>query len=185
MPSELLGKTDIEYSFQSGSYSPTGNNDLSTGSPTIVDLSLSSIAAGAAINSDQLDLGATRPDELAVIAALEFFTAPTAGGSVWFYWSPSANSNVAAGNPGHPDGVDGAWTGDGGGTVAETSPQLIDIGPFVVTDLQGVQIAYVGSFRPLFRYGQLIIVNNADQTVCNTDDIESSVLMSGYVIESQ
>ena len=185
MANEVLRKTKVEYSFQSGSYSPTGNNDLSSGTPTTVDLTLSSIAAAAAVNSDQVDLGSTRPHLFDVVAALEWFAAITAGGNVDFYWSPSANSGVAVGNPGRPDGVDGAWTGDGGGTVAETVKQLIYIGSFITTDLQGVQIAHVGRFDPGMQYGQLIIVNNSSTTICGTDDIESSVLMYGTIDEVQ
>jgi hypothetical protein len=185
---ETLFKTKVEYSFQSSSYSPTGGNDLSSGTPTVVDLSMgltSGIADGSAMNSDQVDLGATRPDEFFVIAAIEWFAAVTAGKSVNFYWSPSGHSTVGTGNPGIPDGVDGDWTGDGGGTVAETVKQLIPIGKFIVTDLAGVQIAVVGSFRPMLRYGQLIIHNKSGTTLCGTDDIESSVLMSGIVPERQ
>ena len=185
MANEVLLKTKIEYSFESSSYSPTGVSDLSSGTPTVVDLSLSSITAGSAINSDQVDLGATRPDAFDFIAALEWFSAITAGGTVDFYWSPSANSNVANGNAGKPDGVDGAWTGDGGGTVAETVPQLQRIGSFVTTDLQGVQIAYIGRLFPKFQYGQLIVVNNSSATICATDDIESSVLAYGTIDEIQ
>ena len=188
MPSEALAKTKIEYSFQSSSYVPTGTSDLSSGTPTVVDLSLGltgGIAAAAAMNSDQVDLGATRPDEFTLSAALEFFAAVAAGGTVDFYWSPSGNSNVANGNPGNPDGVDGDYTGDGGGTVAESIAQMIYIGSFVTTDLVGVQKAIVGTFATKLRYGQLVVVNNASATVCGTDDIESSVLMSGVIIEGQ
>lgn len=185
MANEILKKTKVEYSFQSGSYLPTGNNDLSTGTPTVVDLSLSSIATGAANNSDQVDFGSTRPRLLHAIAAIEWFAAVSAGGTVDLYLSPSANSNVAAGNPGRPDGVDGAWTGDGGGTVVETVPQLIRIGRMQTTDLQGVQIAYCGYFSPVFQYGQLIVVNNSSQTLCGTDDIESSILLYGEIDEIQ
>jgi len=189
MPNEILVKTKVEYSFQSSAYSPTGNNDLSSGTPTTVDLTLdeggTGLAVAEAINSDLLDLGATRPGRLDVTAAIEFFAAIVAGSKVSFYWSPSANSGVAVGNPGHPDGVDGAYTGDGGGTVAESVKQLQFIGNFITTDLQGVQIAYVGWFEPHQRYGQLIVVNDTATVICGTDDIESSVLMSGIISEIQ
>lgn len=185
MANEILGKLKTEWSFQSASYVPTGVSDLSSGTPTVVDLTLSSIAAAAAVNSDQVDLGATLPQVIDVTAAIEWFAAVTAGGLVDFYWSPSNNSSVSAGNPGKPDGVDGAYTGDGGGTVAESVPQMDWIGSMVVTDLVGVQIAYIGAFEPRHRYGQLIVVNNTSTTLCGTDDIESSVLFSGYTQEVQ
>ncbi len=178
-------KTLVEYSFQSSSYSPTGNNDLSSGTPTVIDLTLSSITSGSAINSDQVDLGSTRPALLTLVGAMEWFAAISAGSEVNFYWSGSNNSGVAVGNPGRPDGVDGAYTGDGGGTVAESVLQLEHIGSFVTTDLQGVQIAHIGSFVPVFRYGQLIVVNDTATTICGTDDIESSILMTGTIQDIQ
>lgn len=186
MANEIKIKNGTEYSFQSSSYSPTGNNDLSNGTPTVVDLSLSSIASGAAKNSDQLDLGTTRARTYHLIAALEFFSAPGAGETVDFYWSPSFNSSVAVGNPGHSDGIDGAYTGDGGGTVAESVLQMQYIGTMILTDLVGVQIADIGMFHPNARYGQLIIVNNtATVAICATDDIESSILMVEILDEIQ
>lgn len=185
MANEIQLKSSSEWSFQSASYVPTGNNDLSTGSPTVVDLSLSSILDGAAKNSDQVDLGANRPSRISVTAAIEWFAAVTAGNTVDFYWSPSSNSNVAAGNPGNPDGVDGAYTGDGGGTVDESVPQMILIGSLITTDLQGVQIGHIGTFEPPSRYGQLVVVNKSGTTLCGTDDIESSILFQGLVDEVQ
>ncbi len=188
MPNEILRKTKVEYSFQSSSYVPTGISDLSSGTPTVIDLSLaggSGLAATEAMNSDQVNLGAIRPATLKLKGALEFFTAPTVGGTVDFYWSGSGNSAVANGNPGNPDGVDGDYAGDGTGSVAESVKQMIHIGSFVVTAKQAVQIADIGSFEPEEQYGQLVVVNNTDQTVCATDDIESSILMTGNVFEVQ
>ena len=108
-----------------------------------------------------------------------------AGGSVDFYWSGSQNSAVAAGNPGKPDGVDGEYTGDGGGTVTESVKQMHYIGSLITTDLQGVQIADIGMFPARFQYGQLIVVNNSGTLICGTDDIESSVLLVGIGPEIQ
>lgn len=188
MASENLLKSGIEYSFHSSSYSPTGTNDLSTGTPTAVDLTQglsSGIAVDGSMNSDQVDLGATRPTDWLFTAAEEFFVAVAAGGSIDFFWSPSANSNVADGNPGNPDGVDGDYTGDGGGTVDESVKQMIYIGPLTTTDLIGVQKGVIGVLSTTLRYGQLIIVNKTSAVVCGTDDIETSVLMSGLLVEGQ
>lgn len=173
-----------EWSFESSSYSPTGVSDMSSGSPTVVDLSLaggSGMADTEAMNSDQVDLGETLPDLLHFKAAIEWFAAISAGGRVEFYWSESGNSAVAAGNPGKPDGVDGDYAGDGAGTVAESVKQMRLIGVLTTTDLQGVQIADIGTIKPTQRYGQLIMVNNSGTTICATDDIESSILMSGLM----
>ena len=177
---------DQEWSFQSSVYSPTGNNDLSTGTPTTVDLTLdeggTGLADTAAANSDQVDLGSLLPLEIMVLAAIEWFAAVTAGNSVDFYWSGSANSGVGVGNPGGVDGVDGLYTGTGdGGTDEEAVKNMIFIGSMITeTHTAGhVQIAHIGNFRPTVRYGQLIVVNNSGTTLCGTDDIESSVLFHG------
>ena len=174
-----------EWSFHSSVYVPTGVSDLSSGSPEAVDLTLDAGGVGLvnteAVNSDQVDLGVNRTDRNSVVAALEWFAAITAGLAVTMFWSGSANSSVNSGNPGKPDGGDGAWTGDGGGTVPETVKQIQFIGSFLTTDLVGVQIAKVGGFRPHFQYGQLIVVNNSGTFLCGDDDIESSVLFYGTI----
>ena len=189
MANEIPIKTKVEYSFQSSVYVPTGVSDLSSGTPTVVDLTLDEGGTGlsdaAAINSDQVDLGALRPEKFKVTAAIEWFAAVSAGKTVDFYWSGSNNSAVAAGNPGKPDGVDGAYTGDGGGTVAESVVQMDYIGSFITTDLVGVQIAEVGTLVPDHQYGQLIVVNKSGTLLCGTDDIESSVLFTGILHEAQ
>ncbi len=177
---------DQEWSFESSVYVPTGNNDLSSGSPTVVDLTLDEGGTGlidtAAINSDQLDFGALLPITIDVITAIEWFAAVVAGNTVDFYWAESANSAVAEGNPGGVDGVDGIYTGAGdGGTDEQAVINMIFIGS-LVTSLHTaghVQIAKIGRFTPTFRYGQLIVVNNSGTTLCGTDDIESSVLFYG------
>ena len=173
-----------EWSFQSSVYVPTGTSDLSSGSPTTVDLTLdeggTGLAAGAAANSDLVDLGATRPEWIDVIAALEWFAAVVAGEVVSMYWSGSANSSVSAGNPGQPDGVDGLYSGDGS-TVAEAVKQMQFIGNHINNGKTGVQIADVGGFEPRLQYGQLIVFNETATLLCGTDDIESSVLLYGTI----
>lgn len=190
MANEVLRKTKIEYSFQSSAYVPTGNNDLSTGSPTVVDFDFEpSDTAGlldlAAQNSDKLDLGTTWPPEFFLIACIEWFGAVVADGLVKFYWSPSANSNAAAGNPGSPDGANASTHAPSGMTVDESVAQMKFIGSHINNGNQATQICVVGSFSAQMQYGQLVAVNKTGQTICATDDIESSVLMYGYIDEIQ
>jgi len=185
---EILGKTKVEYSFQSSVYAPTGNNDLSSGTPTVVDLTLDEGGTGlsddAAVNSDQLDLGAVRPDLIFVKAAIEWFVAVTAGNRVDFWWSGSSNSGVGVGNPGHPDGVDGLYA-PSGFTAEEGVAQMRFIGAHINNGEIGVQICEIGSFPAVYQYGQLVIVNKSGAVVCGTDDIESSVLLSGFIRDIQ
>jgi len=185
MATEILVKQGTALAFKLASYSPTAVNDIDPAGSTTVDLTLSSIAAAAAKNSDKVDLGATRANAFSVVAAIEWFAAVTAGGKVSFYWSPSNNATASDGNPGSPDGVDGAYTGDGGGTVAESVRQMQFIGTLTTTDLVGVQMAKVGEFSPQERYGQLIVVNNSSATLCGTDDIESAIVITPIIDESQ
>lgn len=185
---QVLVKIKGVYTFKSSSYSPTAINDIDPAGSTTVDLTMgltSGIAIGGAMNSDQVDLGALRGAQFSVQAALEWFVAIAAGGSVNMYWSYSNNSVVTDGNMGNPDGADGDYTGDGGGTVAESVRQMQWIGAFKTTDLQGVQKSHVGIFSPKDRYGQIIIVNNTSAIVCGTDDIESAIVMSEIIEDIQ
>lgn len=173
-----------EWLFRSGVYDPTGTNALTDGSATPVNLTLdeggTGLSAGAAVNSDQIDLGATRPEWIDVKAALEWFASVPAGDVVSMYWSGSANSNAAAGNPGQPDGVDGLYSGDGS-TVEEAVRQMQFIGNFISNGKTGVQIAYVGGFPPRYRYGQIIVFNETATLLCGNNDVESAVLFYGTI----
>ena len=189
MSNDVLIAEQTPLLFHSSVYVPTGNDVLTDLAATTVDLSMdeggTGLSVGAAIGSDKVDLTALRAARYSVSAAIEFFAAIAAGEAVDFYWSPSFHSTAALGNPGELSGVDGAWTGDGGGTVAETIRQLQYIGTFITTDLQAVQKASVGVFSPRARHGTLVMVNNTATAICGTDDIESAVLMMPEVDQVQ
>jgi len=194
---EIQLKTKIEYSFQSSVYVPTGNNDLTSGSPTLVaftcDEGGTGLADQTAINSPQIDLGVIRPTEFHVISALEWFAVVVAGVTVDFYWSASANTAVAAGNPGLPDGACTNIPATADCLYAPTNftddegvQQMTLIGSHINNGSSSdVQISYIGSFTATHQYGQLVMFNNSGTILCGTDDIESSVLMYGTVLEIQ
>lgn len=189
MPNEILIKVGTQLSFadHAGDFAPAAGTKLETGTPTDVDLATASVSDAAAVNSDKVDLGATRAAQYSVDAAIEFAATPTAGSTVDLYWSPSPISAAGNGNPGKPDGVVGAYTGDGAGTVAESVKQMQFIGFFVSTDLPtatGVQVAHVGIFTPSQRYGQLVLVNNSGAAL-HSDDVETHVVMTPIVDEIQ
>ncbi len=175
--------------FHSSVYVPTGNDVLTAESTTTVDLTLdeggTGLTAAAAVNSDKVDLGAVRAARYSVFAAMEAFSAAGIGETMDLYWSPSFHATAALGNAGETSGVDGAWTGDGASTVAETVPQLQYIGSLVVTDSVLVHKGYVGTFSPIARHGSLVVVNSTAITMFATDDIESAVLMSPVIDEIQ
>lgn len=188
MANEVLLKVGTQLCFadHGGDFAPASGTSLEVGTPTDVQLALSGVTAGAARNSTKFDFGATMARQYSVIAAIEFFSAPTVGGTVDIYLSPSPQSTAANGNAGLADGSDGAYTGDGGGTVSETVPQLQHIASLVVTDLVGVQImAAPRMFTPTQRYGQLVVVNNTSVTLAATDDVETHIVITPIKDEVQ
>lgn len=188
MANEVLLKVGTQLCFanHAGDFSPAAGTSLEVGTPTDVELVLAALAAGAAANSSKFDFGATWARQYSVQGVIEYFSAPTAGGTIDLYISPSPQSTAANANAGGADGVAGAWTGDGGGTVAETVRQLQYIGQFVVTDLSGIQQMMVQEpFTPLQRYGQLIVVNNTSVNIANTDDVETHIVFTPIKDEVQ
>ena len=189
MANEVLLKvgTQISFADHAGDFNAAAGTSLEQGTPTNVDLATASVSDAAGVNSDKVDLGATRAAQYAVDAALEFAATPAAGEVVELYWSASPDATAANGNPGKPDGVDGAYTGDGAGTLAESVKQMQLIGVFVCTDLPtatGVQVGHVGVFSPAHRYGQLVLVNNSGAAM-HSDDVENHVVMTPIVDEIQ
>ncbi len=158
-------------------HAPAANNNLGTRTHQI---DLTSVADGAARQSDKVDLGATRADVYEVVAALEIAATPTAGDVVEFWWAPSPNSSAAVANPGAVAGADAAYTGYSSNMSAAIK-QLQFIGDFVCTaQATGtVQIARVGSFRPKHRYGTLVVRNESGAAL-HSDAVEMSVLVSPF-----
>ena len=189
MANEIRTKTHangITFADHAGDFAPAAGTSFELGTPTDVQLALANIANGSARQSAKVDLGATRATRYSVEASLEFFSAPTVGNVVEIYWSPSPSATAGNANPGGCSGTDSAYTGDGGGTVAETVRQLQLVGFFVCTDLIGVQEATVNSeFRPQHRYGSLVVVNNSGVALAATDDVETHIVFAPIVDEIQ
>ena len=185
MPNEVLIKTGTAIVFaDTTDYSPTAANSLGTRTNQI---DLTSLAAAAARQSDQVDLGATRADRYHVMAALEYATAPAAGEVVAFYWAASPNGTAATANPGGVSGSDAAYTGTSGDTLANSIKQLELIGTFVLTvdATTTVQIADVGTFSPTERYGTLVVYNLSAADNLHSDAVEMSVLLDPIIDEVQ
>ena len=155
-----------------GTHNPAAANDLGA----ITDeITLTDLAAGAAIQSDKADLLVSRSPLYSVMAAIEFATAPAAGELVTAYWGPSPSGVAAQGNPGGIVGVDGAYTGYG--ALAAALPQLQLIGSMsLTTDATGtIQVGVIGTFSPLMRYGTLVVVNSSAADDFHSDVIEISI----------
>lgn len=163
------------------SYVATTNNVIEVGTPTEVEMSLLNLADGAAVQSTKADLGAVRARLYTVTCCIEFqVAAPTTGTNMQFYWAASGQSGAAVGNPGYATGADGAYTGTPA-TLAEGLDQLLFIGQLIVSADLEFQITDAGVFSPVHRYGSLIVTNDTGQTACDTDIVESAIVLTPIV----
>ena len=145
------------------------------------------LADAAAAQSAKVDLGLNHAERYAVVAAIEMqVAAATLGDVVEFYWSASPSSVAAVANLGGASGVVASYDGYSA-DLATAVKQLIYIGSMVMTDdaFDSLQIGYIGDLYPPHRYGSLIVKNEADATLCDTDDIESAVVFNPVVSELQ
>ena len=176
----------ITFADVGGDFSPTTANDLRhpSAADTEVQLSLASVADGAARESDKVDLGEHRAREYHVRAAFELAATPTAGDIIELYWAPSQHATAANGNPGGATGSDANYTGYG--TLSEAVKQLQFIGAFVCTSdaTTTVQAAEIGRFSPPERYGSLIVKNESGAAF-HSDDVECHVVFDPIVPEIQ
>lgn len=167
------------------SYAPAANNVIEIGTPTEVEMSMLNLADTAAVQSAKADLGIRRADKYVVTACIEFqVAAPTTGTLVEFYWAASGQSGAAVGNPGYVTGADGAYTGTPA-TLAEGISQLQFLGVLQVSADLEFQIADIGVFSPTHRYGTLVVKNETGQTICDTDIVESAVVLTPITDEVQ
>jgi len=182
------GSLDQIRFFITGSFSPAdAATNWTIGTPTDVVLTLAGVATTAGRQSTKIDLGANRADEYTVLGCVDFTGETiTVPGSVDYYWAPSTNTTEANGNVAGNSGADGdAPAGALGSiTLAEFLKQCQQIGSLSLHDGGSVQNGVVGTFSPMTRWGQLIVVNNCDSAF-EDDDIEMHQVMNPVVLESQ
>ncbi len=154
-------------------HTPTANSDLGARTDQI---DLTGVVAGAYVQSDKFDFLTPRAAQWVCRAAIEWSTAPTAGGVVNFWLSSSNIVTDANGNDGNASGSDSAYVGYGAAAVDadEAVKHLFWLGSLVVTNDIDIQVGYVGTFAPAQRWGNLIVQNNTDQSF-NADADEMSV----------
>lgn len=135
----------------------TAANDIRIGTGTKVQIDLTAVAAAAARQSDKTaTLGDPWPREWVLGACIESTAAPTAGGTIEFWWNGSPNSTAATGNSGGASGSDAAFAVAG-------LPQLEFIGAMTVrNNVINIDTA-IGILRLKHTYGSLIVVNKTDQ----------------------
>jgi len=154
----------------------TAANSVITGTPTDVQMDLTSLAAsgGAREAAKTATLGALRDTLYQVDACIEFTSAPTAGGTVDFYWAGSRSGTAGTGNPGNLTGADASYTDS-----SEELAQMDYIGSLSCSN-DAVNIGMVGTFMAKHAYGVLVVVNNADANF-NTDAAETHVAATPIV----
>ncbi len=131
--SEMNGTPEqISFADHAGDFSPTAANDLQFLTPTECQLSLASVADGAARQSAKVDLGAARAQTYKVRAAFEMAATPAAGDLIELYWAPSSSPTAAIGNAANVSGSDAAYSGYSSNLV-DSVKQLEYIGTFVCT----------------------------------------------------
>ena len=72
----------------------------------------------------------------------------------------------------------------GGISLAEFILQCQYIGSLPTHDGAAVQNGYIGTFSPTHRFGQMIVVNNANDAF-EADEVESHIVMNPIVDEIQ
>lgn len=166
-----------------GAAPTTAANNLGIGTPTDVQIDLTGVAAsgGARESSKTATLGATRAPRFTVDACIEFETAPADGGTVEFYWAPTANATAANGNPGSLTGTDAAYT-DTSGKLA----QMQFIGALTLEN-DVINIGHVGVFSPAHIYGILVVVNRGSTAFRSTATAmdETHILMTEIIDDIQ
>lgn len=180
------GTTQLLFADHSGDFGAaptTGANSLIIGTPTDVQVDLTGIAAsgGARQSAKTADLGATRAPLYRVDACIEFETAPSDGDQVDFYWCNSPSATAGTGNAAGLSGTDSAFT-DTQGNLAELSY----VGSLSVRN-NVIAIGEVGILVPYHRYGMLVIVNNADQSLRSTATAmdETHITLTPIILEAQ
>lgn len=177
MASELRVKTGTIIVLANTDHNPADINNLGERTKQI---DLTSLAAGAARQSDKFDFGALRAGKYNLAAAIEFLTAPIASETIDFYLAFSPNETPANANPGGVSGSDSAYTGYSS-NLKDSLEQLFYVGSLTLT-VQYTTIVQIdtniGVFIPPERYATLIVVNKAAADNLVGDAVEMSVLIS-------
>ena len=191
MPNKILldeqNGTPVQICFRDATdFNPAAANDLRVGSPTLVQLDMTSVADAAYRQSTKVDLGAIRAPAYAVRAAMEFAATPVAGEIVDFWWAPSASATAGTANAGAASGADGAYTGYSSNAAASVR-QLEHIGVGVVTaqatpTVQVIEI--IGRLYPSERYGSLVVLNDSGAAM-HSDAAETHIVLDPIFEEVQ
>lgn len=127
-------------------------------------IDLTSLADGAARQSDKFDFGATRATRYNVVASFEIDVAPASGEVVSLYLAPSLEATAGDSNPGGVSGSDSGYTGTSGDSLADSLLQLDFIGSVLCTaDADPTMQTQYFVYAPHARYATLVVMNNSGQ----------------------
>ena len=164
-----------------GAAPTTAANSLIIGTPTDVQIDLTSVAAsgGARQSAKSGDLGdTTRGTYMRVDACIETASNPTDGEIFRFFWAGSPSSTAGTGNPGGATGTDAAFTVS---TNEGNLGQLTYIGSLVCRAAT-INKGYVGFFVPEFRYGSLIVVNDTGAALAGAGNMDETHIVATPII---
>lgn len=190
MSNEVLQKEGTSFIFANSTYAPgaAAVNNLGT-YQAASDIELASLAFGAARQSTKVDLGATRARQLAFKACIEIAGDPLAGETIDFYWGGSKEATVGMGNPGNLTGVDAAYAGYTASSLQEGLAKLDYIGSLPLSIMNTADgefdLGEIGVYSPKYRYGMLVVVNNATADNLHSDSVEMAVQVMPIIDEVQ
>ncbi len=127
-------------------------------------LDLTSVGAGAARQGAKHDFGAIRASRYAIAVAIEFASGALSGEEVEFYHAGSPSPTAGNANPGGTSGVDAAYTGTAGDSLADSLKQLQYLGSLVTTadNTTTVQYQIIGFINgdDIPQYGMPVVFLN-------------------------
>lgn len=176
MPSKILVAFDtnaIVWANKSGDY---GDDPLSsTHQINLVDLELQTARQGNKADMSGSGVAGKIPQRFTVTLRIEFLSAPNISEMVDLYWAASVSNVAATSNPGGTSGIDSAYVGSVGSTLAESLLQLQFIGSLLVTR-DAAPTVLQQTFKTIIplRYGMPVLVNNTNEDF-GSDSIEMSI----------
>ena len=131
-----------------------------------VQFDLTALANTEARQGAKFDFGATRAPRYNVMASFEVDFAPASGTTISLYLAPSIEVTAGDSNPGGVSGVDGAYTGTAGDSIADSLKQLDFIGDVICTaDADPVMQTQSFVYAPHTRWGSVVVLNESGQAL--------------------
>lgn len=156
-------------------------------------IDLDALAAAAARQGAKADLSLVaysgvagkRAELYAVTLFIEWATDPTDGETADLYFGVSVSDTAGTANPGGLTGVDAAYTGTAGSTLAESLKQLDFVGSLIATnDDDPVVQVQTFLYAPALDNVMPVVVNSATPAFHN-DAIEMCITMTPLTLEVQ